>query len=164
MPLTSAQANYILRNKLGCCFNFPNERIAYGFGDIEGDGEHGGTVPPQADVIIAWAQNPNQPPFEPRWHDRLWNTCGFIIAMNGSGVLSLVTQATAVFERRHFDDPLARGDQFTFRRHHALPGNSVAVGAIPFVVDQGTRLGNVNRANLVQLYDAVLNELQRLAP
>lgn len=159
MPLTQAQALYISRVRLGCRYDAPNNRVGYAFLDIEGDGENGGVQPPPWEN---WLQNPNQPAYEPRWHDRLWNTCGHIIAFNPVGNVLLITKVQPVNERRHFDYPPARGDGYTFRRQHLVAVNSETVATIPFGGNVEQEVGVTQQA-VEQLYNAVLEQLKKLA-
>jgi len=162
MALTPAQANYIFVNRLGCRYDDPNSREGYGFSDIEGAGENGGTPTPPMEVLRDWLLNPNQPAFEPRWHNRLWNTCGHIIAFHPAGNVLLVTQVNASYERRPFLYPIARGDGYTFRQDHQIPAASVTVATIPYGGNL-TQEAGVSQVAVEELFNKIAEELKKLA-
>lgn len=162
MPLTPAQANSIFTNRLGCRYDDPNNRVGYGFLDIEGYGENGGSITPPMDVIVQWLQNPNHADFEPRWHDRLWNTCGHIIAFHPAGNVLLVTNLNPVYERRPLLYPIARGDSYTFRQDHLVSPASLTVATIPYGGNLAQGVG-VSKESVEQLFNTILETLKKLA-
>ena len=132
MPLTQAQAQYIFDNTLGCRYGTTTAGAAYAFMDIVGGGQDGNDPPPPAATVVQWLQNPNAPAFQPRWDQRLWNTCGVIIAWSAAGTVMLVSQAGPTAERYPFNSPLAQGDGYSFRKNNRLPPNSQILATINY--------------------------------
>ena len=132
MPITTAQAHFIFERKLGCRYGTTTAGAAYGFLDIVGGGQSGGPVNPLPAVMMQWIQTPDATDFEPRWDNRLWNTCGVIVGFSAAGNVMLVTQAAPVAERYRFSAPSARGDGFSFRKCNRLPDGSAILATIPY--------------------------------
>ena len=170
MPLTPAEANFIAIHKLGCRYGHTIGGAAYGFIDILGDGRDGGNVTPMD--IFRWTVNPDQPAYEPRWHDRLWNTCGTIVGLSGAGNVMLVTLASPTAERYLFPSPAARGDGYSFRKCNRLPPNAQILANIPYgaghaAPEQADIVAVANGADVdlktvEQLYDSILVGIKTL--
>ncbi|NHB98837.1 hypothetical protein [Photorhabdus stackebrandtii] len=172
MPLTSAEAQYIFDNTLGCRYGTTTGGAGYTFMDIEGEGKSGGRLTPPLPVVLDWIRNPNLPAFEPRWHNRLWNSCGVIVGWSTAGTVLLVTNAPASTpaERYRFNNnEAARGDKYSFFKCNSLAPNSTIVATISY----GQRKGESEDREIAspvddivpveQLYNAILAELKKLA-
>ncbi len=173
MSLTRAEAQYISNNNLGCRYGTTTGGAAYAFMDIQGEGQNGGALIPSTQTLLEWLRNPDQPAFEPRWHNRLWNSCGVIVGLSASGTVLLVTKAPPTAERYLFNNEAARGDKYTFRKCNRLAPDSTTVATISY----GQRKGEpedreiaspvdaalINIVTVEQLYNAILAELKKLA-
>ncbi|WP_267394803.1 MULTISPECIES: hypothetical protein [unclassified Sphingomonas] len=173
MPLTPAEASYIFNNNLGLRYGTTTVGAAYGFMDILGDGEDGGDKIPPIREVMSWLTNPNQPRFEPRWHDRLWNSCGLIVALSAAGTVILVSQAAPTAERYRFDNPAARGDTYSFRKCNRLAPDAQIMARIDYGVGDALPEAEhmpmpddtaaVDLKTVEQLFDAILATLKKLA-
>ncbi|MCW7549815.1 hypothetical protein OO184_18220 [Photorhabdus sp. APURE] len=173
MPLTHIEAKYISDNNLGCRYGTTTGGAAYAFMDIEGEGKNGGALIPPTSVILGWLRDPNQPAYEPRWHNRLWNSCGLIVSLSAAGTVLLVTKAPPTAERYLFDNEAARGDHYTFRKCNRISPDSKIVATIHYGGRKGeledgeiaspVNAALVNIATVEQLYNAILAELKKLA-
>jgi len=170
MPLTSSEANFVSTHKLGCRYGHTIDGAAYGFLDILGAGRNGGNVGPMD--ILSWTQNPNQLQFEPRWDDRLWNTCGTIIGLSDAGNVMLVTLASPTAERYFFGAPSARSDGYSFRKCNRLPPNAAILANIAYGAGNGLPeqediaavddLTDVDMQVVEQLHTAILATIKKL--
>jgi hypothetical protein len=172
MPLTQQEAVFIMHNALGCRVGTTIDGAAYSFSDIVGNGEE--MVQPTTEQTIAFCQNPNSPQFQPRWDDRLWNTCGVIIGLSTRGTVLLVTLAYPTGERYRFNSAAARGDRYSFRKTNRLPPDSQVLASIPYdfgggelrreslLPDGETAAAPVTRDQVKALYDAVTTTLGRV--
>jgi hypothetical protein len=132
MPLTHAEARFIFDNDLGCRYGVTIDGAAYGFMDIVGHGQDGHDPGPTMQEVMRWLSNPNSHEFQPRWDDRLWNTCGVIVSLSPAGTVILVSRAVPTAERYLFADPLHRGDGYSFRKNNRLPPNAQILATIPY--------------------------------
>lgn len=175
MPLTTAQANYIWTNSVGCRYGITTIGAAYAFMDIVGQGQDGNDPLPGNNVIIPWLQNPNAAQFEPRWHDRLWNTCAIIVSFSPAGNVMLVSGAAGSAERYLFDDNnLNRGDGYSFRKCNSLPPGASILANITYGMgtpapEQGELPAykdgvNVTDDQVQELYGKIEAMLVTLAP
>jgi hypothetical protein len=130
--VTQAVAQAIFDQNIGCRYGTTINGAAYGFMDIAGADEDGGSIIPPMQTVIAWLQNPNAPAFEPRWDNRLWNTCGVIVSLSPAGTVLLVSEATPTAERYKFHSDLGRGDYYSFRKCNLLPPNSAILATIQY--------------------------------
>lgn len=170
MPLTPAEADFIDTHKLGCRYGQTIDGAAYAFLDIVGTGRDEGQATPMQRFL--WTMNPNQAPYEPRWDDRLWNSCGTILGLSAAGNVMLVTQASPSAERYLFPSPVARGDGYSFRKCNRLPPHAEILANIPY----GAGIALPEQADIVavadgadvdgngveRLYDAILSGIRTL--
>lgn len=173
MPLTTAVADYIFDQTLGCRYGTTTAGAAYGFMDIVGEGQSGGPDPVPPQTVLSWIQDPNQPEFEPRWDNRLWNTCGKIVDLSPAGTVLLVTKAAPSAERYLFLSDAARGDRYSFRKCSRLQPDSAIVATIPYgdgvaAVEQEDIVATTSDATIdiktvQKLYDAINLALKKLA-
>lgn len=173
MPLTTAEANYIFEHTLGCRYGTTTVGAAYGFMDIVGEGADGGPVNVPAQTVLSWITNPNQPQFEPRWDDRLWNTCGLIVAFSPAGTVLLVSKAAPTAERYLFDNPAARGDRYSFRKCNRLPPDAQILATIQYgqgvaapeqeALVAASPVAAVDIKTVQKLYDTIFVTLKKLA-
>jgi hypothetical protein len=148
MPLTRKEASYIAMNAVGCRFGTNTNGAAYGFTDLVGEGKDGGKT--TMTEIKAFLLNPDE--FQPRWDNRLWNTCGVILGLADSGTVLLLGRAPPTAERYNFLDTQARGDGWSFRKC-----NQVANADILASVDYGHGM------TVQDLFDALIGNIRRLA-
>lgn len=128
--LSKREAEAIFNRDIGCRFGTTTEGAAYAFMDIVGSGEDGHDPPPPMEVVLRWLRDPEAPEFEPRWHDRLWNTCGVIVSLSAAGTVLLVSRAAPTAERYRFHGDLSRGDGYSFRKCNRLPPDSGILATI----------------------------------
>ncbi|WP_308815247.1 hypothetical protein [Sphingomonas sp. GV3] len=172
MPLTPQEALFIFNHTLGCRYGTTIDGAAYGFMDIVGAGADGGDRIVPLPTLRAWLTDPSQPQFEPRWHNRLWNTCGMIVGLSPAGNVMLVTKASPTAERYHFNSPLARGDGYSFRKCNRLPPNAAILANIAYGVGASvpeaediTAIDNfdgVDARTVKYLYDTILATIKKL--
>ncbi|PQQ41998.1 hypothetical protein CE143_05415 [Photorhabdus luminescens] len=173
MSLTRIEAQYIYNNNLGCRYGTTTGGAAYAFMDIEGEGKDGGSMIPPNSVVMSWLRDPGQPAYEPRWHNRLWNSCGLIVTLSAAGTVLLVTKAPPTAERYLFDNEAARGDHYTFRKCNRLSPDSKTVATIHYgggkrepedgKIASPVDAALVDTATVGKLYNAILAELKKLA-
>jgi hypothetical protein len=168
MPLTQQEASYIFDQTVGCRYGTTIDGAAYGFMDIvgagqDGDGSHQDPTPQQ---VLAWLQNPQAPEFQPRWDQRLYNTCG----LSPAGTVLLVSKAQPTAERYHVQGGL--GDGYTFRKVNRLPPDAQILAtihygagdAVPESEDAGSGpAADVAEGEVDELVGAVMQELGKLA-
>ena len=113
MPLTPAIATLIINEKLGCRYGETAENAAYCFDDIVGEGDRAGIPTPMQ--MLQFMQDPQAAAFQPRWDQRLWNTCCCIASLGQTGgPVILVTKASGAGERYRCTGGFAQGDGFSF--------------------------------------------------
>lgn len=174
MPLTRQQATFIFNQNVGCRYGTDTNGAAYGFMDIEGAGQDGHDPPPSPSTIMAWLRDPNAVQFQPRWDDRLWNTCGVIVSMSPAGTVLLVSKAAPTAERYLFADGLARGDRYSFRKCNRLPPDAQILATIPYGAAMDavgteadapapTDAAAVTAGQVQDLFDKIMTNLAKLA-
>lgn len=173
MPLTQGEARFIFEHTLGCRFGTTTQGAAYAFMDLTGEGQDGQEPPPSQQTVLRWLQNPNALEFEPRWDNRLWNTCGVIVSLSAAGTVILVSKAAPTAERYRFASDLARGDGYSFRKCNRLPPDSEILAIIPYGQgeiaaereDMAPSPGglDVTSTQVKELYDAVMVAIGKLA-
>jgi len=173
MPLTVAEALFIFNNNVGCRYGTTTTGAAYGFLDIVGagqDGDGAGQDPTPAQML-AWLQDPQAAAFQPRWDQRLYNTCRAIVGLSAAGTVLLVSQARPTAERYHVEGGL--GDGYTFRKTNALPPDAQILATIQYgegaaaaeTEDAGFGQAPIKAGDDVEtLVAAIMQSLGKLAP
>ncbi len=127
-----AEAKFIFDNEVGCRYGTTTAGAAYGFLDIVGAGQdgHGSDQDPTPAQILAWLRDPQADEFQPRWDQRLSNTCRAIVGLSAAGTVILVSRALPTAERYHVEGGL--GDGYTFRKVNRLPPDARILATIQY--------------------------------
>lgn len=171
--ISRAEAKVIFDHDMGCRYGTTTEGAAYAFMDIVGGVEDGHDPIPPTEVILRWLRNPEAPEFEPRWDNRLWNTCGVIVSLMPAGTVLLVSKAAPTAERYRFGSTLSRGDGYSFRKCNRLPQDSQILATIQYgesrVATLPETLGppptvlGVSEEQVKELFAKIKAELAKLA-
>jgi hypothetical protein len=173
LAITANIAQFIFNNNVGCRYGTTTQGAAYGFMDIVGGGEDGGPILVPPATIIRWLSTPDAAEFEPRWDERLWNTCGIIVGLSSAGTILLVSEAAPTAERYRLHGEIARGDKYSFRKCNLLPPNAAILATITYGTGQCAApreaLGpppsttDPDPAEVEAVYDEIMAALKKLA-
>jgi hypothetical protein len=150
---TATTARFVEANEVAIRVGASAEGACYALTDLTGGHDFDShDLKGWVKALTDWVADPSAQPGNPRWVDRLWNSCAVMHDLSGgTGTIHFIRHATPKSDRYRVRHDAA-GDGLTFAK------SNHATETLP-----EARPINMTGHNVQWLYDEVFKELRRLA-